>query len=318
MNNLSSHDSVSKSNITSLSKEQHVIINNNQNNIDNNININNNINTINKKSIIDSNDSNEQSEWEKSSFLKKWTFSVAVDMINEGQKNPLEFHQLLLVPNRDKASYMVSILQHHYKESKPFSILPKLMMALLSAHKFDVFLIGVFTVIENICMVASPVILRYLLLTLSPTYPIEQAYMWAAILSAIGFIQVFIHHVLFFHSMRLGWNWKNETTALIHEKILHLDAGILQSSGTSTGMLVNLISNDVARFEEFAVFGMSSWVSLLVIAAILVELTFILDIASAFAGVGCTIVLIPALIYSAKWFAKYRGLTAAATDVRVR
>ena len=59
---------------------------------------------------------------------------------------------------------------------------------------------------------------------------------------------------------------------------------------------------------------MFSWVSLLVMAAILIELAFILDIPSAFAGVGCTIIQIPLLVYSSKWFAKYQGQTAAATD----
>jgi hypothetical protein len=53
--------------------------------------------------------------------------------------------------------------------------------------------------------------------------------------------------------MRVGWAWKNTTTALIHDKLIGMDANKLQSSGASTGMMVNLISNDVARFEEFAV-----------------------------------------------------------------
>ena len=53
--------------------------------------------------------------------------------------------------------------------------------------------------------------------------------------------------------MRVGWNWKNASTALVHLKLLHLDSGVLQSSGSGTGMMVNLISNDVSRFEEFAI-----------------------------------------------------------------
>jgi ATP-binding cassette subfamily C (CFTR/MRP) protein 4 len=73
------------------------------------------------------------------------------------------------------------------------------------------------------------------------------------LLSGIGFLQVFIHHVLYFHSMRVGWNWKNASTALVHLKLLHLYSGVLQSSGSGTGMMVNLISNDVSRFEEFAI-----------------------------------------------------------------
>ncbi len=52
--------------------------------------------------------------------------------------------------------------------------------------------------------------------------------------------------------------------------------------------------------------------------AILIILIFILNVPAAFAGVGCTFVLIPAMVWSATQFAKYRSRTAAATDQRVR
>ena len=57
---------------------------------------------------------------------------------------------------------------------------------------------------------------------------------------------------------------------------------------------------------------------MIVVAAILVELVFVLDVPSAFTGVGCAILIMPAMLYSAQKFAKYRGQTAASTDSRVR
>ena len=63
---------------------------------------------------------------------------------------------------------------------------------------------------------------------------------------------------------------------------------------------------------------MSFWVSILVVAAILVELVFVLDVPAAFTGVGCTFVFMPMMIVIAQKFAKYRGQTAASTDNRVR
>ena len=79
----------------------------------------------------------------------------------------------------------------------------------------------------------------------------QECYKWAAVLSGIAFVQVVIHHIFVFVAMRTGWNWKNATTALIHENLIQMDVNILQSSGSGTGMMVNMISNDVARFEEF-------------------------------------------------------------------
>ncbi len=57
---------------------------------------------------------------------------------------------------------------------------------------------------------------------------------------------------------------------------------------------------------------------MLEVVAILIILVFTLNVASAFAGVGCSILLMPVMIQIAKNFAKFRSLTAAATDQRVR
>jgi ABC-type multidrug transport system fused ATPase/permease subunit len=77
------------------------------------------------------------------------------------------------------------------------------------------------------------------------------SYPWAAIISALGFAQAAVHHVLYFYSMRMGWNWKNACTALIFDALFRLQGTKLKS--LKTGKMVNLISNDVSRFEEFAV-----------------------------------------------------------------
>ena len=54
------------------------------------------------------------------------------------------------------------------------------------------------------------------------------------------------------------------------------------------------------------------------VAVILIELVFVLDVPSAFTGVGTAIIMLPVMMYFAKLFAKYRGQTAASTDSRVR
>lgn len=50
--------------------------------------------------------------------------------------------------------------------------------------------------------------------------------------------------------MRAGLVWRNSVTALIYDALFRLRATTLQT--TVTGKMVNLISNDVSRFEEFA------------------------------------------------------------------
>ena len=195
----------------------------------------------------------EQSEWERGSFLGKWTFSIANPMLKEGEKKALEYDQLLHIPKRDRSEEMLPSFREAYNISKPFWFMPRLMVAQIRWAYVDVIFISVFTVLEAGCMVISPLLLNYLLESLENEDPDRTCYMFAALLSGVGIIQVIIHHVVFFVTMRLGWNWKNVTTALIHEKLIQMDVNILQSSGSGTGMMVNMISNDVARFEEFPV-----------------------------------------------------------------
>ena len=195
----------------------------------------------------------ELSEWETASLYSKWTFSVANKMLNEGQKSSLQFEQLLHIPSMDHSGKMLQRLRKSYENSTSFFFMPRLLVALLKFTCFNCTIVAFYTCLENAIMVIQPIILRYLLKALITKASNSECYMWAAILSGLGFFQVFTHHVLFCISMRTGWNWKNATIALIHDNLIQMDSSVLQSSGTGTGMLVNLISNDVARFEEVSV-----------------------------------------------------------------
>jgi hypothetical protein len=197
-------------------------------------------------------DAAEKSEWETSSFLGRWTFSVANPMLKLGEQRPLQFDDLLHIERRYHSSSMVVELKSCYENAKAWWFFPRLLIALLRFRPTEVMLIALYTVAEGACMVISPLLLRFFLRALE-SGTTGQCYMWAGILSGIGLIQVIIHHVLFMISMRLGWAWKNATTALIHDKLIRMDAIRLQSSGVGTGLMVNLVSNDVARFEEFTV-----------------------------------------------------------------
>ncbi len=125
------------------------------------------------------------------------------------------------------------------------------MVALMKFCWVDLTIVAVMTVVDAASMLITPFLLSSLLAALEDDDSDSQCYMWAALLTGVAFFQVFNRHSYVFVAMRVGWNWKNATTALIHEKLIQMDVNILQSSGSSTGMMVNMISNDVARFEEF-------------------------------------------------------------------
>lgn len=192
------------------------------------------------------------SEWELASFFEKWSFQVVNPMLKRGLEETLEFDQLLRIPCKDRSSRMVDALKIAYASSEPFWFMPRLMVALIKFSAPQVAFVAVFTTLDAALMVTLPLLLQYLLEALQRSAPLNDCFMWAGFLSGVAFTQVFVRHSLYFVAMRTGWNWKNASTALIHDKLILMDSTALQRSNASSGMMVNLISNDVARFEEFS------------------------------------------------------------------
>ena len=78
-----------------------------------------------------------------------------------------------------------------------------------------------------------------------------KAYLWGSVLCLLNITQLLVHHILFLIDYRLGCDFKNAATNFIFDTLLTLKSSAL--SGTSSGKLVNLISNDVSRYEDFLV-----------------------------------------------------------------
>ena len=104
------------------------------------------------------------------------------------------------------------------------------------------------------------------------------------------------------------------TTGMVYQKLFKLKG----LNVTGTGKLVNLISVDVSKFEMFSVMSHFFWVSMLELAAVLIILVYVLNVAAAFAGVGVSLFFIPMQLYLARYFAKRRSYTASRTDSRVK
>lgn len=262
-------------------------------------------------------DGTPKSIWDDAYFYNKWTYRVVNPFLELGISKTLQQEDLLVLSDRDRVKELLPTLLDEYKKAKPTIFFPRLLVAMIRAHWYMCVVIVLYTLLEVACIVMLPVILfRFLKTLANPDSTGRENYQWAAILGGLGIVQTVSHHILFFYSMRLGWNWRSSVTGLIYDRLFKLNSNM--KSTFTTGKLVNLISNDVARFEEFSIFGSFSWIGILVILAILLILVNQLNVSAGFAGVGVTLLFIPMQVKLANFFAKIRGQTARATDQRVR
>ena len=90
--------------------------------------------------------------------------------------------------------------------------------------------------------------------------------------------------------MRLGWNIKIGLSGMVHQKLLHVTTSALQQA--SSGKVVNLVSTDVLRFDQFFTslhFGWMAAIDLIVIATLI---CYKATIEAGLAGVGVMMVAI--------------------------
>lgn len=177
-----------------------------------------------------------------------------VAMLYTGIARPLQFDDTFPVSGHDRVERLTKLLSNSYLNSKSCFGLPRLLVALLRCHEFEYSIVMMYAFIEGCIRIMSPVVLLWFLQDLeSSSVPVWRPYMFAALLGTMNLAQTLIHHVLFFFSMRLGWNWKAATTGLVFQRLFLLSGGKATNDTKSTGKLVNLISNDVSFFEEFSV-----------------------------------------------------------------
>ena len=135
----------------------------------------------------------EQSEWEKASFISKWSFSVANPMINKGMKGPHQsIDDLMLLSQADRSGPLVEELVRQYNTPRTFFyFLPKLVYSFISAHWGDWILVHILAASEGCTRIASPVVINYLLLSLAEAGPIGRAssFKYAGILGILNLIQ---------------------------------------------------------------------------------------------------------------------------------
>uniref|UniRef100_A0A8D0XQN5 Uncharacterized protein n=1 Tax=Sus scrofa TaxID=9823 RepID=A0A8D0XQN5_PIG len=143
----------------------------------------------------------------------------------------------------------------------------------------------------------------------------HEALAYAAGLSVCVLTWAFLHHLYFYHIQRVGMRLRVAVCHMIYRKALCLSN--LATRETSTGQIVNLLSNDVNRFDQVTMFLHFLWVGPL--QAVVVTALLWMEVGiSCLAGMAVLILLLLLQSCIGKLFSSLRNKTAAYTDDRIR
>uniref|UniRef100_A0A8B9JN68 Cystic fibrosis transmembrane conductance regulator n=1 Tax=Astyanax mexicanus TaxID=7994 RepID=A0A8B9JN68_ASTMX len=197
---------------------------------------------------------------------------------------------------------------------------PKLTKAIIRCYWKSYAILGVFTLIEELIKLVQPVFLGKLIryfenYDTDDMAALYEAYGYAAGVSCCTLGLALLHHLYFYHVQRAGMKIRIAMCHMIYKKALCLSS--VAMGQTTTGQIVNLLSNDVNRFDEVTIFLHFLWVGPLQAAAVIGLLWQEIG-ASCLAGMAVLVILMPLQTVFGRLFSKFRSKTAALTDSRIR
>ncbi|XP_029597108.1 multidrug resistance-associated protein 4 [Salmo trutta] len=241
-----------------------------------------------------------------------------------GYKRRLEEDDMYKVLPEDGSERLGEELQRHWdhevqkaaKDLRP----PKLTKVLIKCYWKPYAVLGIFTLIEEVIKVIQPVFLGKLIQYFEKYDPdnmdaLYEAFGYAAGVCLSTLILAITHHLYFFHVQRSGMKMRVAMCHMIYKKALCLSSAAMGK--TTTGQIVNLLSNDVNKFDEVTIFLHFLWVGPLQAAAVL-GLLWVEIGPSCLAGMAVLVILMPTQTMFGRLFSKFRSKTAALTDNRIR
>ncbi|CAJ1086990.1 multidrug resistance-associated protein 4 [Xyrichtys novacula] len=258
------------------------------------------------------------------SLLSKIFFWWLNPLFTTGSKRRLEEDDMFEVLTEDRSQNLGQHLQrywdHELQKGAKEMRTPSLSTAIIKCYWKSYAVLGFFTLIEEVIKVIQPVVLGKMVQYFENydpdnTQALYDALGYAAAMSICTIGLALLHHLYFYHVQRTGMKIRVAMCHMIYKKALCLSSSAMGK--TTTGQIVNLLSNDVNRFDDVTIFLHFLWVGPLQAAAV-VGLLWLEIGASCLAGMVVLMFLMPMQTMFGRLFSKFRSKTAVLTDSRIR
>ncbi|XP_019616414.1 PREDICTED: multidrug resistance-associated protein 4-like [Branchiostoma belcheri] len=243
-------------------------------------------------------------------------------LFTTGYKRTLQEDDMYNVLYDDSSQIQTECLQREWKkeldkEKESPNRPPSLRRALFRVFGAKYLTFGLCVLLDVAITATQPIVLGWLIDYFSPesTVTTTQAYLYALVISVCALAVPLIKHPYMFALMALGWKMRVACCGLIYRKTLKLNQAALGKS--NTGQIVNLMSNDVKRFDQGFLFFHYLWIGPLEILIVTILLWRDLG-PSCLAGLGYLLVHLALSSVVGKVIAKYRSQIAQKTDDRIR
>ncbi|XP_027249742.1 multidrug resistance-associated protein 4 isoform X3 [Cricetulus griseus] len=245
-------------------------------------------------------------------------------LFKTGHTRRLEEDDMYSVLPEDRSKHLGEELQGYWDKellrAKEDARKPSLTRAIIRCYWKSYVVLGIFTLIEESTRVVQPIFLGKIIEYFEKYDPnnsvaLHTAYGYASVLSVCTLVLAILHHLYFYHVQCAGMRLRVAMCHMIYRKALRLSNTAMGK--TTTGQIVNLLSNDVNKFDQVTIFLHFLWAGPLQAIGVTILLWVEIGI-SCLAGMAVLVVLLPLQSCIGKLFSSLRSKTAAFTDARIR
>ncbi|EFX68457.1 ATP-binding cassette, sub-family C, member 4 [Daphnia pulex] len=264
----------------------------------------------------------------KANFLSALIFWWVNPFMGYGAKKDLEVGDLYDVMPGDHSEELGLKLQKEWDNqlakcnsdgNKSKKLRPSLTKALIKTFGLKFMLVGILVFLEEcIFKIGQPLCLGQLVHYFgsdNSTITTTQAYLYATGVVLGSALYTTTHHPFFFSCQHTGMQIRVAACSLVYKKCLLLSQKALGQ--TTIGQMVNIMSNDVNRYDFSVIFLHYLWVGPL---QTLISMAILLHVIgpSCLVGLAVLILFVPLQSWMGKVFSKLRLETAKRTDERIR
>ncbi|CAG9814463.1 unnamed protein product [Phaedon cochleariae] len=249
-------------------------------------------------------------------------FGYTIDLFRKGYRGTLGAEDLYNPLVRDRSTFLGDRLERNWQKqiakSKTTNKTPSFFKALVATFWLEFSFLGILIGASNVGInMVQPFMLGGLLDHFKPETQTtkQEAFYYAGAIVLLNISSVLIMNQYMLGCYHVGMKIRAACCALIYRKSLKLSKTSL--GGIASGKIVNLLSNDVSRFDIVSMFVHQMWVgpvcSLIVMGLLYREAGY-----AGIIGIAAVFLVVPIQSYTGKLSAKYRKQTALKTDERVR
>ncbi|XP_050071798.1 ATP-binding cassette sub-family C member 4-like [Anopheles maculipalpis] len=255
---------------------------------------------------------------QRANLLSVLTFWWTADMFRKGYSQRFDISDLYEPLEEDRANRLGDRLERQWKRQQELSHSPSLIRAIFRTLWKEWFTLSVLALLAEVVLrLLQPIFLGRLLLYFreGSNMTHEDALYYAGCMVAVRAIIVICDNQYGIISVLTGVKAKIAVCSVVYRKSLRLARNAL--GDTSPGKVVNLMSNDVNRFDIASYLVCFMWTSPIVM--LLAALLLWYEIGwSGVMGLVAIVIITPIQSYTGTLTSRYRLRTALKTDERIR